>query len=125
MSNYLPSVKCETPFEGDLVTYTVQPIENADFGRLLPFFKENDEGDQVIAFEDQAEFMQVAADLLGKYVSDFAGLTDGTGAPLGLDVVTQKSYFMSLISAMAGELFKASMTSEVEVKNSDAPSEQD
>jgi len=125
MSKYLPSVKCETPFEGDLVTYTVEPIENADFSKLLPFFKENDKGEQVIGFESQAEFMRVAAELLTKYVKDFAGLKDANGESIGLEVVTNRSYFMTLISAMAGDLFKASMTSEDEGKNSDAPSGQD
>lgn len=124
MSNYLPSVNCESEFEGDHITYTVKPIGNEDFGRLLPFFHENEDGEQVLKFEDQGRFLLVAGELLDKYVSGFTGLKDATGQPVPLEVVTREAYFMPLVSDMSGQLFNASMTGEVAEKNSGEPSEQ-
>lgn len=123
MSNYLPSVKASSEFDGDTVTYTLEPIENNDFGKLLPFFKEGEDGEQKIAFSDQAAFMAVAGELLGKYASNFAGLTDASGAEVPLETAVCKSYFLGLVSDMVGQLFNASMVQEVEGKNSDGQSE--
>lgn len=124
MSKYLPAVECSAEFEGDTVTYSVEPLENIDFAELLPFFKENKLGETVLRFEDQGRFLTVAGGLLKKYAKNFSGLTDARGEAIPLETATSRAYFMELVSKMMMDLFQASMVDKEEEKNSVGPSVQ-
>lgn len=124
MSNYIPNYPGTAEFEGDKITFEIEPLSNQDFGKLLPFLKKNDEGQMVLAFEDKEKFTETALEIIGRYVVKFEGLKDGRGQPIGLETVVEKAYFSRLAGELFTQVFLASGITEKEEKKSEGPSEQ-
>lgn len=123
MSKYLPSEHFDIDFEGDRVSFDVEPIDQADFFKLIPFFQKNENGETKLKFDDSLKFMAMSGDLLGKYIKNFSGLKDSKGNDIALSVVPQKAYFMSLSQEMIAKLFEVSRLNGEEEKKSDGQSD--
>lgn len=109
MSKYLPSIKESLEFEGDTVTFDVRSMDREDFMPLSAKIELAEDGTTVkMAFKDQMEFAAMAAELLPKYIDNFTGLKDAAGAPVDLQTVCSKLYFMSLAQGLVTVLFKHS-----------------
>lgn len=124
MSNYIPNYESEIEFEGDTIRLEIAPLENDDFRKILPYFKEDDNGEIKLRFEDQEKFSTVSSEILKKYVVQFTGLKDHNGQPVDLDTVISKVYFIKLSGELFNQVFLASGISKEDEKKSDGPSEQ-
>lgn len=122
MSKYLPSEHFDIDFEGDKVSFDVEPIDQSDFFKLIPFFQKDENGETKLRFDDSLKFMAMSGDLLGKYVKNFTGLKDAKGGDIAISVVAQKTYFMTLSQEIIGKLFEVSRLSGEDEKKSGAQS---
>lgn len=122
MSGYIPSENVKFEWDGDVISCEIEPITNADFSKLLPFYSRGDDGDMVLGFEDQMDFARIAGEMLPNYIKNFEGLTDAKGGEVGLEVVLDKVYFMDLKSELMQRLFDLSVISKEDEKKSGEPS---
>ena len=119
MGNYVPKKQCKIEFDGDQITFELDALLDQDFGKLLPFFKQNEAGETILAFEDQVKFNSVASGLLKKYVTNFTGCVAADGSQVVLETVLNTTYFMELKSKMAAEMFAFTQIGGGDSKNSD------
>jgi hypothetical protein len=107
MSNYVPTVRFETEFEGDIISMELRQLTRKTFLDWTPFLsKMDDEGK--LSEEDTIKMVNVAADILPEYVSDFKGLKDANGNPISIETVSTEVYFMDLVSILVTKLMEIS-----------------
>lgn len=121
MSSYIPSDHVVMEFQGDTITFDMEPITSKDFGQLMPYYVQGDDGNLTLRFEDQMAFSEVAGGLLRRYVTNFAGLTDARGNAVPFETVMDKMYFMPLKAEMVSKLFALSTVKPDDEKKSEEP----
>jgi len=125
MSGYIPSDHVTIKWQGDNITCEMEPITNADFAKLMPFYQQGEDGEMKLRFTDQMEFSRVAGEMLPTYVKNFKGVKDARGESVAFETVLEKMYFMPLKSELVARLFALSTVSGDDEKKSEGPSEHD
>jgi hypothetical protein len=97
MSGYVRATKLDEEFDGEKVTGSLQPLSLPDLLRL--------QSTQVGSDEDAA---RVLAEIVPKYVKDFAGLTAADGSAVPIEEVCASGYFVELAMAIGRKLVLAS-----------------
>jgi len=115
MSNFSRATTHSTEFEGDTVTMSLHGLKRKHMMMLGPYMPS--EGDGMGAIESM-KLLDVAAELLPDYVSDFKGLKDENGNALGFEDVVDEMYFIELISDIMSKLFDISNMGAKDAKNS-------
>lgn len=118
MSGYIPNDHVTIEWQGDTITCDMEPITNADFSKLMPFYHQGEDGVMTLRFEEQMDFARVAGEMLPRYVTNFGGLKDARGNDVPFDTVLEKMYFMPLKSELVGRLFALSTVSGDDEKKS-------
>ena len=113
MSNFTPTVKFETEFEGDTVRMNLRRLKRGDMMKLSPYLT-TETGGAI----DGMQLMDISAGFIRDYVFDFCGLTDAEGSELPFTAITDEVYFLGLISEIITRLFEISNMGEGDEKNS-------
>lgn len=111
MSSYVRSISFKTTFDGDEVTARIRPITRADALTLGPLASEVPDAttlkaDPLAALPAMTKLVTECAPLLPKYVTEFAGLKDAAGTPVGLDEVCEQVCFTELVVELATALLR-------------------
>jgi hypothetical protein len=96
MSGYVRATKLEEDFQGDKVTGWLQQLSIPDLLRL--------QSAQVSTDEEAA---QVLAEIVPKYVTEFAGLSDASGGEVSIQEVCRTAYFIELAMNIGRKLVSA------------------
>lgn len=100
MSNYVRSTLFKATFEGDEITARIKPIKRKDVLKLQPVFEKLPSKEELEKGAGGPELLDVAtklAEVLPEYVTEFTGLNDAAGAPIGLIEVCEESCFNILV----------------------------
>jgi len=108
MSKYTRATYFDIDFEGDIINVSMLRIKRADFMKMAPHIKTNDDGDVVMSMSDKLEFMDLIADMLPKYVQKFDGLKTEEGEVLTLKEILDESYFIDILTTLVERLFASS-----------------
>lgn len=117
MSQFTPTVKFTTEFDGDKITMTLKRLTRKQLHTCSPIMENLD------SFEKKLEYLDVMAKLLPDVVSDFQGLVI-QGKEVSLDIILQEGFFGPLIDEISGELFRVSFHQEEDVKKSEGSAEE-
>lgn len=124
MSNFTKSYTVELSFEDDVVTLRMSRMKRKDALKLIPYMGEPDEqGNVPLTFASQVELMDVAADLLPKYIADMTGLKDEDGNALTVEEMLDEAYFLTLVGEIVNVLMTKSFVSKDAEKKLDVPQE--
>jgi len=124
MSKFTKSFRVELDFEGDHLVLVMERMKRKDALKLVPYMGAPDaDGTVNISFGDQITVMNVAADLLPKYVKSLTGLVDEDGEAMTIEMIVDEAYFLTLIGQILNHLMVKSFIGEAEVKKSNAQQE--
>ena len=123
MSRFTPSVKYSTSFDGDNISMVLTRLKRKDAMRLAKFYQYDEKKKQGSLIGDEAELMEVVADVLPRYVNDFAGLVTAENRPMSIEEAIDEMYFMPLIGDILSELMNISSLSEDDEVKSEQPSD--
>ena len=102
-------------FNGKPIMVTMERMKRKDAMRLMPYMGEPDESGKVkLSFQNQMEMLDVAADLLPKYVKAFE-YEDAT-----LEEVLDEAFFIGLVGEIVSAWTEASFAFGDDEKKSDA-----
>lgn len=96
MSGYVRAEKFDEEFQGERVTGSLLPLSFPDLLRLQTSEVSTDE-----------EAAQVLAELVPRYVKDFAGPLASDGTPVTIDEVCGAAYFAELAMTLGRKLVTA------------------
>ncbi|KKL79399.1 hypothetical protein LCGC14_2015240 [marine sediment metagenome] len=112
MSQFTPTVKFTTEFDGDTITMTLKRLTRKQLHTCAPIMENLDN------FEKKLQYLDVMAQLLPDVVSDFRGLMTENGEA-SLESILEEGFFGPLIDEISGELFRISFHQEEDVKKSE------
>ena len=119
MGKFTKSTTHNIEFDGDTVTVVLTRMKRKDAMKLMPFIQPPDADGKVkmIPFQDQMKMLDVAADILPKYITRVSGLMDlDTNVELDTkeasDRIVEEAYYMGLIGELIGEWVEASFLFE-------------
>lgn len=129
MSNFSKRFTKEISFDGDEVVVEMRRMKRKDALKLSTFMSVGDGDDEVkMSFTDQFEMIDVAADMLPKYLISIKGLfIDDVEVSISDDdtmkIVYEEAYFISLLSEIISVLMQKSFLNEdgVEKKSVKSP----
>jgi hypothetical protein len=107
MSKYTPAVTREFNIEGDVVKVKFRRLTREQFGKLSPFM--TSEG---MTAERSMEMMDVCSQFLPDVITNFEGLTDANGEPLGTKELFEEAYFFPLLADIIGAIVEESTINE-------------
>lgn len=117
MSNFTKTFTIDTTFEDDAITLIVSRMKRKDALKLVPYMGEPDEnGELKIDFKGQIELLDIAADLLPKYIESMTGLKDAEGTAITVEEMLDGAYFLDLIGNIINDLMVKSFMSKKERK---------
>lgn len=133
MSNFTPSVKFSTEFDGDTVTMQLSRMKKKHVMELMPILlrhagkvtpESNDEIviDIVDMMKDESDVIDMASKFLPDYVNNFSGLSDANGAAIDLELAMDQNYFQPLISEIIRELINISKPTQKDADKVGKPS---
>jgi hypothetical protein len=96
MSGYVQATELKEDFDGDKVTGWLQQLTIPDLLRL--------QSAQVSTDEEAARML---AEIVPKYVTDFSGLKDASGAAVSIEKVCSTAYFIELAMDIGRKLVTA------------------
>jgi len=109
MSKYTKATHFEIDFEGDTIKVSMTRLKRADYLKIVPHIKIDEETKKsTMNMTEKLEFMDVATDMLPKYVKRFEGLHDTDGEEIPFKEVVETTYFMDILSQMVERLFSSS-----------------
>lgn len=127
MGNFTKVIETSFEFDGDTISVTMNRLKRKDALSIAPFLKQDDEtGETKMSFEDNLKFMDVAAELLPKYLKRMGGLfIEGEELTIKEFEPSNKEladnfigdvYFIEIISEIIGFLISESFLSDDESK---------
>mgnify|MGYP000536404972 CR=1 FL=1 len=124
MSNFTKTFDVNTTFEDDQITLVMSRMKRKDAFKLIPYMGEPDkEGNVKVSFAGQIELMNVAADLLPKYIKEMKGLKDEEGNAISIEDMLNESYFLDLVGIVLNELMLKSFMGKQAIKKLNEPLE--
>lgn len=117
MSGYLAIVKEKVEFDGDVISVEMKPMTRADYGKVTPFLKADEDGTIKMSFEDQSAFIDATAGILADCITSFNGLEDASGNAINLSIALSDAYFNELVTELFNLLMKASGLTKDDEKN--------
>lgn len=117
MSGFTKTVAFETEFEGDHITMTLARLKRKTMLALSKYMPDTQDGAAVGAL-DSMQLLDVAANELTEYVTEFRGLKDSDGNALTFAEVADEMYFLELVSDIVAKLFEISNMGAKDAKNS-------
>lgn len=117
MSGFTKSVPFTTQFDGDEVRMKLARLSRGDLAKFAPYIETAKESGGVMRFKDSMEMVDVAAQIIPQYVSQFQGLNDADGEPVDLETALEQSYFLPLVSVIIGRLVEVSSPKGEDEKN--------
>jgi hypothetical protein len=126
MSNFTPSVKFSTEFDGDTVTMSLYRLKKKHMMKMMPIIARqvslsaNDSEDEVSInltemLEAEGELSIIAESFIHEYVKDLSGLLSADGEKIDFETVLEQSYFQPLVAQIIKRLFEISKPSQEEI----------
>lgn len=101
-------------FEDEPYKVTMKRMKRKDALKLTPFMSEPDENGEVkLSFQDKMDMLDVAADMLPKYITgiEYNGEIHDSKSELATNII-EEAYFMALAGELIGELVDHSFTKD-------------
>lgn len=115
MGRYTQNVIEKIDFDGDEITVTLRRMQNKHMLILSPLLQENP-GEHV--FARSSRIIAGAGDVLKECIVSLEGLRGADNNNIGIDIVLNDAYFMSLVDKILGRLLGASVVTESDAKKS-------
>lgn len=125
MSGFTPTVKFQTDFDGDHLTFILKRLKVKHQAKIMSATSKNKLPEETTEqkIDSWRDLMDVGREILPECIVSMEGLTISGSGITDINIILEEAYFLPLVDLVLAELMRSSRVQDVDVKNLNGPQE--